>query len=169
MWPVLAAVGSRTSTEAAPAIVAQWQLALDAAERALRAAAFVLGTEESARRARRLADERREIAEALAQVGFTRRLPGKSPGMALVVHVRPEGKSWRVEGEQEMKLEQALGAKPKFAVPEYKQSPDDPKWIGVVFDNQGTVFALSRDEASEVVAKLDEFPDIKEALSNAAG
>jgi hypothetical protein len=89
--------------------------------------------------------------------------------MALVVHVRPEDKAWRVEGPQESKLELALGAKAKFAVPEYKQSPDDPKWVGVVYDNQGTVYALAREQAGEVIGKLDEFPDIKEALTKAVG
>lgn len=87
--------------------------------------------------------------------------------MALVVHLRSEGRSWRVEGPKESKLEQALGAKPRFAVSDYKRTGEDPKWLAVAFDESGAVAALTREHLSEAAGKLDEFPEIKEAFERA--
>ena len=87
--------------------------------------------------------------------------------MAIVLHLLKGDRSWRVEGAQETKLEQALGAKAKHAVSEYKRSTGDPKWVLVAYDKHGAIAAIEQASLAELHGKLGDFPEIKQALDTA--
>jgi hypothetical protein len=91
---------------------------------------------------------------------------GNEQPVALILHRRTDGRSWRFEADKQSKLELALGAHAKAAVVEYKQSYDDPKWVLLVYDERGLFAALARDALPEFVGKLGDLPELRDALSD---
>jgi hypothetical protein len=87
--------------------------------------------------------------------------------MAIVLHLLKGDQSWRVEGAHEMKLEQALGAKAKHAISEFKRSTDDPKWVLVAYDKHGAIAAVDEGSLAELKGKLGDFPEIKPEIKKA--
>ena len=91
---------------------------------------------------------------------------GNSGRMALVLHLLKGDRSWRFEAAQESKMEQALGAKARHAVSDYKRSTDDAKWVLVAYDEHGAVAAVDRPSLEDLKGKLGDFPDVKQALES---
>ena len=88
--------------------------------------------------------------------------------MAIVVHLLRGDRSWRYEAAKETQLRQALGAKAKHAVSDYKHSTGDPKWVLLAYDKHGVIAAVDRASVAELTGKLGEFPEVKQALDTAS-
>jgi hypothetical protein len=88
--------------------------------------------------------------------------------MAIVLHLLKGDQSWRVEGAQETKLEQALGANARYAVSEFKRSTGDAKSVLVAYDKHGAIAAVDEGSLAELKGRLGDFPEIQKALENPA-
>jgi hypothetical protein len=87
--------------------------------------------------------------------------------MAIVVHLLKGDRSWRFEAAKETQFQQALGAKAKHAVSDYKHSTGDPKWVLLAYDKHGVIAAVDDASVAELAGKLGDFPEIKQALDTA--